>query len=364
MRRIFLTHEITPTVLLSSLAEALPEIQQSYPVDAEILVADHEHFIRVLPGKTVDITKRDGDPMDPKTVTAEALRTGRSIVDVRDASVFGVAYRATAIPLRVNQTVIGCLTVITSLEQESQLRETEEALWQHADHLSSSAEETHAAIQHLKETFQELARQSVQIRDHMQEAGTSAETGHTTVRQLDDNSHQLTDTMSTVVKARTALEEETRVIAQSTSLIEDIARQTNLLALNAAIEAARAGEAGRGFSVVAEEVKKLSEGSQQATRHIGDTISGIQTRLAELSHAIASTEDLQSQEAALARQVTGAFGTIRDTLLDAVSALQAIHERIEAATSAIEQLTAAAELTATQASAVTNLARRLKEVRA
>jgi len=349
--------------LLATLSTLLPGLQQAFSDDTEVILTSTDRLIRVLPGRRLDLGVRDGGPLPAGTVTQKAVEEGRLMVDTRDASQFGIPYRATAIPIVADGQVIGCLTTVTSLAREAEIHTAETELWQHADHLSSTAEETHAAIQHLKETFQQLAEQTAHIQQQMDEARTRATEGHRTVDRLTGHTQSLRQTMKAVTDARAALEEQMQTISQSTSLIEDIARQTNLLALNAAIEAARAGDAGRGFAVVAEEVKKLSEGSQRATRHIEETMRGIDTRLTELRQALKNADMLQTEGAELTDAVTRSFGVIGDTVVTGATATDAIHQQIEAATSAIEQLTAAAELTARQAAEVTDLATRLKESR-
>ncbi len=117
--------------------------------------------------------------------------------------------------------------------------------------------------------------------------------------------------------------------------IEDIASQTNLLALNAAIEAARAGEAGKGFAVVADEVRKLAERSAVATREIGGLIKGIQTTVTDAVSAMNNGAKEVESGVELASQA----GTVLDEILKAA---EAVNDQAEQAAAAAEQMAASA----------------------
>jgi len=126
--------------------------------------------------------------------------------------------------------------------------------------------------------------------------------------------------------------EEIGVIVET---IEDIASQTNLLALNAAIEAARAGEQGKGFAVVADEVRKLAERSSQATREIGGLIAGIQKTVSEAVKAM----DEGSKEVEIGVISANKAGS---ALSDILTAAQAVNSQAMLAGEAAEKMNASA----------------------
>ncbi len=137
-----------------------------------------------------------------------------------------------------------------------------------------------AAIEEMNATVLEVARNAEEARIQAGETQNKANEGAHLVERVVKSMDEVNAVSGTLSENIQALGTQAEAIGSVMSVISDIADQTNLLALNAAIEAARAGEAGRGFAVVADEVRKLAEKTMSATTEVGTSISGIQTSTA------------------------------------------------------------------------------------
>jgi len=211
---------------------------------------------------TEDIT---GAIADSINYTVEELR---SLV----SQVQGTANRVTETTEQVTTTSTDLLAA--SDEQLREIRETGDAVLQMATRINEVSAQAQQSAQ--------VARQSLR----------AAETGLTAVQNSIGGMNAIRDQIQETSKRIKRLGESSQEIGEITELISDITEQTNVLALNAAIQAASAGEAGRGFSVVAEEVQRLAERSGDATRQISALVKTIQT-------------DTQDAVAAMARSTQG-----------------------------------------------------------
>jgi len=191
------------------------------------------------------------------------------------------------------------------------------------------ANQVATASEEMNATINEIARSAVDSAGKAEETVNLAQEGSVAILEASTAAEKGNDIIKGLSQEVKSLSGKAQEIGSVISVINDIADQTNLLALNAAIEAARAGEQGRGFAVVADEVRKLAERTQDSTKEIEKMINGM---LSSIDAVSGGTEN-----------VYGAVETLIDKTVQANSTFQVIQESINELNMVISSISAAVE---------------------
>ncbi|EGQ9158171.1 methyl-accepting chemotaxis protein [Vibrio parahaemolyticus] len=194
------------------------------------------------------------------------------------------------------------------------------------DHTASMA----TAVQQMVATIGEISESTSVAVEGVHQAATNAEQGRSVVEMTVTNVGQLTGILSNSQQSIGSLNQHVDKIGGAVNIIQDIAEQTNLLALNAAIEAARAGEQGRGFAVVADEVRALASRTHQSTEEITRVVMDIQ---AQMSMAVSDIDQCNEQ----GQQTLRASEQLDASLQQIITDMHAIQGNSERIASAIEE---------------------------
>ncbi|MFO7703613.1 MAG: methyl-accepting chemotaxis protein, partial [Halopseudomonas sp.] len=192
---------------------------------------------------------------------------------------------------------------------------------------SSELDTIASAVEEMSSTVEEIARRMSDSAEAAKDAGTQTARGHQTADNTSTKMATLATDIARAGQAVSELNENSKTIGSVLSVIRGVADQTNLLALNAAIEAARAGEQGRGFAVVADEVRTLASRTQRSTDEIQEMISLLQSGT---TRAVESMEDSHRQSEEMQTQVE-ASRTALGSIAASVSTITDMTHQVAAA---------------------------------
>ena len=265
---------------LQMIIETMEDFQKTYPEDVALILASDKEVVHYLAGKTIDLKLKAGRRVDTMkgSITDRVLKSGKLIREEMGAEHFGVAYIATGHPVYDNKKLIGVLSAALSIAK--------------VDTLRNGALDLGSAVQQMSATTEEMLRASDDITLRLQELSEQSEA----VKGDIENIHAVL------------------------ALVKGIAKQSNILGLNASIEAARSGEHGKGFSVVAKEIRNMADNSNARVLEIEKQLEVIKRAVDKMNEStntiVAFTEEHNSsmQELSVTYE---RIGKTSEALLDA-----------------------------------------------
>lgn len=205
------------------------------------------------------------------------------------------------------ETITSAITQISASTQE---------MASGAEEQSSQAVEVAGSMERVNDILVQSSQMSNDSQKAAIESKETVESGKEKVTRTKEGINDIFDAVKSTSHRISGLVNQVDQIGEITNVIDDIADQTNLLALNAAIEAARAGEQGRGFAVVADEVRKLAERTTVATKEIGTTIQAIQKDVMETNQFMDTANDSVADGITLTDEVAVTFDEIVSDIAD------------------------------------------------
>lgn len=249
----------------------LTTIQSFSPESCTIILFDTEKVIGYSPGN-VDIKIPIGTPLEhfKGTISYQVLQTGQSMREERGPERYGTSYIGVSTPIKDDGNVVGVLTIMHPTAK--------------IDALRSGATELSAVIE---------------------EMSASTET-------VTSSSNEVSEMLATLKNQSNQAMEDIANINQVLSSILEISSQSHLLGLNAAIEAARAGEYGRGFSVVANEIRKLAENSKASVQNVHSQLNYIKSMIQTINESVTNIAEHTATHAASMQELNSAYAHINN----------------------------------------------------
>lgn len=263
-------NNISESKLHQSFDDLIPYMKYFFDDEVAFTMSNTERFLKVVNSENITMDAKVGDPLRPGGAAYECIKAKKVISTIVPKEVFGVEIKATGIPVKDESGVItGSIVLVKSVKRHHEVMKLSQSL-------SNSLEAISEGITNISAGVQNVVASNDII-------------------------------LSNVTKAI----DEAKNTDEVLTFVKNIAVQTNLLGLNAAIEAARAGDSGRGFNVVAQEIRKLSNSSSESIKQINDVLNTIKGTISVISENVNKTGSIFQREAAQIEEISASIEELR-----------------------------------------------------
>lgn len=255
-------NKISENELMESFYNLIPYFEHFFGTDLVFTISNTERFLLVKDNDKLRMVAKTGDII-PKGCAADVCLKEKSKVYIMvPDNVFGVPLKTMAVPVMVDNKIEGTIVIGMSVENKEKMSNMAKTLSESLSQMSLNAVD-------MASRFQEISETNLGIGDFISKTN-----------------------------------EYSKKTDEVLSFVEDIAKQTNLLGLNAAIESARAGEYGKGFSVVSNEIRKLSKSTKESIEQINTTLRNIQNSIGEIERRFENSNNLLENQTAGLEEIT------------------------------------------------------------
>lgn len=266
-----LINEIGDNSLIQSFYNLIPYFQYYFDGELIFTISNTEKFLFVQDSENLKMAAKTGDKI-PKGCAADiCLREKKPISAIIPEEVFGVSLKTSAVPVFEDNKIAGTMVIGMSLERKKKVSNM-------VGSISASIEQINDNLMNMSSGLQKISETNMDIQKFVEKTNESS-------KKTDD----------------------------VLSFIQGISKQTNLLGLNAAIESARAGEYGKGFSVVSNEIRRLSDSSGESIKQINTILNDMQNSISEIYERFNNSNEILQKETAGIQQVSAAVEELNST---------------------------------------------------
>ena len=254
---------------LKSVYNTITCIDTFFDNDIEIMLTDRDKVLYYQGSKEIDCKIQEGS--DAGAFVKEAMDLGKIEVKVIPEDFMGVAFKSYMIPLKAGNTVVGSIAIGKSLSTKNAVTNITHELITSLSHIEAVINQISSGVQEIASMNNEILSESITANDMTND----------------------TDSIVTFIKG--------------------VSSQTNLLGLNASIEAARAGDYGKGFNIVAQEIRKLSKSSNESLGEIEHVVKNISTSIEKINSKVSNMDGISSTQSSALQDVASSIEKLNST---------------------------------------------------